>query len=378
MSTTPLSKIPEWLGFVIDVISYVAAAWAVAAAVSWVGLDNWIVALAMGVAAAWLLEWIAPQFRQFFRGIIIAVFEALVELVEFLGTWLREATQQGFKSIVQAIVRVLVLAAFMWIWNLAQGIPAIKALLDLIVDTSAKVIKFVNTTFDGFLKLIDNLRLQVRGWIDNALKGLGDIAQAIRADVLGIVDRLFSGIKAEVQQLRFELIGRLDVLRDVMRAEIEVLGVKVRLLPEEVRTYLLARFFAAQAEHIAQVDAGYGSTAIPPAPPAVARAAPWVVVEIALAEIVADEAGLVPVEGAQEDELEKLFREALNKIPALVRAPYERAVESLLRDFRALPRRVSPYLAGAVEDLRAVLAGRPPVIPDWPAEFRTPPPPPPP
>jgi len=373
MSTTPLSKIPEWIEWVVNVISYVAVAWTVAAAASWIGKDNWIVAIAMGLAAAYLLERIAPQYRQFFRGIIMAVFEALVELVEFLGTWLREAAQQGFSSIVQAIVRVLTLAALMWIWNLAQSIPAIKALIDLIVETSAKVIKFVNTTFDGFLQLIDGLRLQVRGWVDNVLQGLGDLGQALRSDILGIVDRLFSGIKAEVQQLRFELLGRLDVLRDVLRTEVEVLGVKVRLLPEEVRTYLLARFFAAQAEHVAQVDAGYGATALPPPPPSVAGVAPWLVVEVALAEIVADQTGLASVEGAQGDELEQLLREALGKIPALVRGPYERAVNDLLRDYNALARSTSVYATGAIEDLRAVLAGRPPVIPDWPPEFSTPP-----
>jgi len=378
MSTTPLSKIPEWLGFVVDAISYVAVAFIVAQAAAWIGKDNWIVAIALGLAAAWLLERIAPQFRQFLRGIILALFEALVELVEFFATWLREATAQGFRSLVQAVVRVLVLAAFMWIWNLAQGIPAIKALIDLIVDTSAKVIKFVNTTFDGFLKAIDNLRLQVRGWVDNALKGLGDIGKALRADIMGIVDRLFAGIKAEIQQLRFELLARFDILRDVLRAEIEVLGVKVRLLPDEVRTYLLARFFAAQAEHIAQVDRGYAGTPALGPPVAVDAAAPWVVVELALAEIQAEEAGLVPVTGGQEDELERALREELAKIPSPARGPFQKAVDDLLRAWRVLPLTPATYAREVIADLRAVLAGAPPPTVDWPPEFRAPPPLPPP
>lgn len=374
MSTAPLAKVPEWLGFVADVISYVAMAWLFAQAASWLGKDNWIVALGMGIAAAWLLNAIAPQFRQFLKGIVMAIFEAVVELIEFFATWLREAAERGFASILQAIIRILVLAAFMWIWNLAQSIPAIKSLIDLIVDSVGKAIAWVNQLFDSALSFINDLRLQVRTWIDNVLAGLGDIGRAIRDDVMGIVDRLFAGLRAEMQELRFDLLNRLDLVRNVLRLEIEVLGVKIRLIPDEVRTYLLARYFAATAVHYAQVDQGIGDGAQPPVQAVAQSAAPWAVADSAIAEVLLAEAGLAPVEGGQFEDIERELRQALAKIPALARGPFERMLEDMLKPWRALPPSAMRYVLDAEADLRAVLAGRPPVLPDWPPEFRVPPP----
>ena len=343
-------------------------------AAAWLGKDNWIVAIALGIAAAYLLNTIAPQFRLFLRAIIITIFQTIVELIEFIATWLREATERGFQSIIQAIVRILVLAAFMWIWNLAQTIPAIKSLIDLIVESVGKAIKWVNQLFDQALGFIDQLRLQARGWIDNILTSLGDIGQAIRSDILGIVDRLFGGLRSQLQELRFELLSRIDIVRQVLRVEIEVLGVKVRLIPDEVRTYLLQRYFAATAEHYAEVDRSIAASA-PPLVPAVGQsAAPWDVAETAIAEIVLAEAGMAPVSGGQLEDIEADLRQGLARIPALIRGPYERMLENVLADWRKLPPSAMRYVLDAEADLRAVLAGRPPVVPDWPPEFRSPPP----
>jgi len=374
MSTAPLSKLPEWAEFVADVISYVALAFLFAQAAAWLGKDNWIVAIALGIAAAYLVNTIAPQFRLFLRAIIITIFQTIVELIEFIATWLREAAERGFASIIQAIVRVLVLAAFMWVWNLAQTIPAIKSIIDLIVQSVGSAIKWVNQLFDQALGFIDQLRLQARGWIDNILTNLGDIGKALRSDILGIVDRLFGGIRSQLQELRFELLGRIDIVRQVLRVEIEVLGVKVRLIPDEVRTYLLQRYFAATAEHYAEVDRSIAASA-PPLVPAVAQsAAPWDVAETAIAEIALAEAGLAPVSGGQLEDIEADLRQSLARIPFLIRGPYERMLEDVLADWRKLPPTTMRYVLDAEADLRAVLAGRPPVVPDWPAEFRSPPP----
>lgn len=364
-----LAQVPVWVDQLADVFSWVATAWLIAQAASWLGKDNWIVALAMGAAAVALFPNFVEPVRRFLRGIIYEIFAAVAELITFLSQWLQAVAEHFQGNMLRAIIRIVALAAFMWIWTLARTIPVISNLIDLIVETAGKITAWVNQQVDGLVGQVLRLRDQVRAWVDGILAQLGDVGKAVRDDVLGLVNQLFNGVTRELNQLRFELLGRLDVVTAALRFEVEILGQRIRLVPQEVVGFLRERFNAGIRE---QDRALRNALAAAPALPMEA-AAPWVVVEAAIAEVQADILQVTAVAGAQADPLEQELRRLVPQAPAYLRGWLSDQIDEGLTHMARQSATTAALVDQSIKDLRAVLAGKPPAIPDLPRELMPPP-----
>ncbi len=280
-----IGTVRAWVDALAEVFAWVAIGFLIAQAGSWAGKDNFFVAIALGAAAAALFPNFVKPVKDFIKGIFTAVLDAIVDLIEFLGQWLAAVIEHFQGNLLRAIVRIVTVAAFLWIWNLARGIPVIGQLIDLIAETAGKLTAWVNQQVDGLLAALDRLRADVRTQIDAVLAGLGDLGRALREDVLREVDALFGGVRRELAQLRFELLDRVDLVRAALRAEITVLGERIRLVPEEARLYLRDRFAAGAAQVLADQATELSRAGPLPALPVEAAGGAWDVIEAAIAEL---------------------------------------------------------------------------------------------
>lgn len=304
-----LAGVPRWVEWLADVIGWAATFWALVVAAHAFGLDNWLIALALAALLFLFRGQLLNPIQRAVKYIIIEIFKTIIELVEFVITWLRAVAEYFQGNFIRAVLRIIILAAFMWIWNLAQTIPAIKQLLDNIFEVAGKIIKFVNDLFDQILGWIEDLRKRVRDSLDVMLSRLGDLGLAIRGEVLGIVDRLFGGIRGELQELRFKILGEVDLVRKLLGLEVRIMGERFKLIPEEVRKYILTHAGARTAEVIDDFGWALASTGPVPLPPDPRGNAPWDLFDYTVAEIESSRLGnLAPAQVA--------FNEAIADIDA--------------------------------------------------------------
>lgn len=307
-------SLPAWVDQLAHALGTVATAFLIAQAAAWAGLDNWIVAIALGLALVFLFPNFVEPVRRLVRGIFTEVFRTIAELLAFMGAWLQGVLEYFQGNLLRAVIQILIVAAFMWIWNLALGIPVIRQLFTNIVERTAQVIAWVNRLFDQVLGFIDQLRRRLLDTADHLLQQMGVLGTAIRGEVIGIINRLFGGFTREVQQLRFQLVSELDVVRRFLNLQVEVLGQRIRLVPDEVRKTTLQLWASATARFYAEVGEAIQNAGPLPAQPRLAGHLPYEVVNRVLLKLPASPAELpsgVPavveritalLEGASRDE----------------------------------------------------------------------------
>lgn len=289
---THLSEVPGWIDLLTTIITYALVFYGAVVASHWVGKDNFLVAIALLAIAYLLRDYLIEPLRRVVRYILVSLYETVLELVEFFKTWAEGVIQYFQGNFVRAVIRILTLALFMWIWNLALSIPAVKQLFDLIFETVGKVVRFVNDLFDRILGWIADLRKRVVDLTEAFLAKLGDLGQALRGEILGIINQLFAGVSREFQKLRFELLAQVDVTRKLFAIEIEILGVRIKLIPEEVRQYILARMRGAPLAAVNEWgDALLLAGPLPPLPQPEGTA-PWQLLPEIRAEMDRAQAGL--------------------------------------------------------------------------------------
>ncbi len=247
-------QLPGWVQQLAEALATVATAFTVAAAVSWAGLDNWIIAIALGLAAVWLFPRFVEPVKRLLVGVFTEVFRTLFELLAFLDTWLRGVVEYFQGNLIRAITQILIVAAFMWIWNLALGIPVVRQLFTNIVERTARLVAWINQVFDQVLGFIDQLRRRILETTDHLLRQLGLVGQAIRGEVTGLINRLFGGLTREISQLRSQLVVELDVVRRFVDLRVEVLGHRIRLVPEEARRQLFQLWASATTRYYAELS----------------------------------------------------------------------------------------------------------------------------
>lgn len=295
--------LPAWVDQLANTLALVATAFVIAAAASWAGLDNWIVAIALGLAVAWLFPNFVEPVKRLLKGIFVEVFKTLAELLAFVGAWLRGVLEYFQGNLVRAVLQILIVAAFMWIWNLALGIPVIRQLFTNIVERTAQVITYINHLFDQALSFIDQLRRRLIDTAEHLLRQMGILGGAIRGEVVGLINRLFGGFTREIQQLRAQIVTELDVVRRFVDLRVEVLGVRIRLVPEEARKQLWQLWASATARYYAELSQAVENAGPLPSSPSFAGHRPPEVAAELLRKIPASVAELPSSVPAVVDEL---------------------------------------------------------------------------
>ncbi len=267
-------KLPPWVDYISDIIAYVVVFYGLVVAAQAFSLFTIFVGVGLLALTGLLQAVIINPIRSAIRIVFGTIIEIIVEIVQFVAEWLRATIEYFQGNFVKMILRVVILAAFAWIFKEAMKIPAFHDTIEWIGTSIKNVVQFVNNLFDSITKAIEWVRGQIRDVIGNTFSSLGDWGKYLSDALLGQVDRLFTGLERRVQQLRFAILERVDLITAAMSAQITVFGIKVGLLPDEIRVYL-RHFYQAQprqalentAEIVALAGAGLGTGAAELTPP---------------------------------------------------------------------------------------------------------------
>lgn len=181
--------------------------------------------------------------------VIKPLVDTVAELVTFVGQFLAAIAQLFAQDAPRAIFRIVLVAAYLWIFDLAKGIPVIRDILNLILTTAEQVTRFANDLFDQGQRALEALRSDLTGAIGNVFRAWPDLAAALRQDIMFTVDTLIGRLEGELVRARVEVLARVDLVGQLLQARVSVLGQTFAVVPDTVRRYLLQyeRFHGAQA-----------------------------------------------------------------------------------------------------------------------------------
>ncbi len=325
----PLSDLPAWADELATIIAYLVVFYGVVAGLHAVNIKGgWVVALAM-IGVTWMLRsYIVEPIAGLIRQIILAGFHVLLELVEFVSQWLAGIAQYFQGDVVRAITRLLLIGAFLWVFELAQTIPVIRDILDTITETANRLLHWINDSIDGVLRSIRAFRDDVEGRFGQMLDRMGLAGQQLRAELIGHVDSLFGGLIRHVGRVRNQLLARVEVIHNLAHARITLMGQTVAIAPRLVHDRIAEAYTATGLRAAHDTVTAYRALAARYSPEGAQHAAVWEIVDEFRAELAARADGFLPL-----------------------------AVE-YLRDARA--------------DIRAVQAGTPPERDPWPLNLQAP------
>ncbi len=265
---TGASALPEWINWLADVIGWAVVLWGMAAAAQFLGILTFAIALALIGLTFVFRDFLVRPVQDAVRFIFGTIIAVIGDVITFIGAWLEAVAKEFQGNFIRAILRIVILAAFMWVFERARTIPAIKDTIDLIIDTSAKIIKWVNDTIDQFQGRLDELRLDVLKVVDVTRGDQSEFGKAISAFILREVNNLFGGLAGELQKLRFQLLSEFDVRLLAVRAQVTLFGQRLELFPEEVRLYIAGRFrnLLLAAAIAAENDRARRAVEFPPSP----------------------------------------------------------------------------------------------------------------
>src|SRR5258708_4721623 len=243
------ADLPAWAEALANTLAYAVVFYGRTAGLHAVNIKfGWLVAIAL-LGVVWMLRrYLIDPIAALIKAIILTVFHVLVDLVEFLAKWLDGILHYFQGDVLRAIERILITAAFLWVWELALQIPALGQLLEFIVDSAGKITSWVSDGFHFVLGQLHTARLELEQGLADALDSLGEVGQALRRDLLGDLDARFGELIRFVGHERNALLAHVDVVGNVLSAHVNVLGTRLALVPKDVRDHLVAVYSAAGAD----------------------------------------------------------------------------------------------------------------------------------
>ena len=338
---TGLHQIPAWIDGLADAISWLITAWAIMQAGSWVGYDNWMVALAMGAALVTLWPNLVEPFRRFIKSILLEIFQTIIDLVEAIGHFIEAASRYYNGNFARMVIEVILVPVFLRTLSTFQDYPAVKQFADFMLQAIKTARELLQQGLDAARKLVDDTRALLLGKLDDLLAFLPEelgrwrtsieadfnraFTQALnRLDALDSrVDRAVAGLGSFITVTIAGVTTRIDVLEAGLHDRIAALIDDTA--GAVARRYALYRLAHATAETYDETGQALAASGPPGAPPDVEAAAPWAVVAELVVELPAGP-------------------------PAVPSAAYDAVQE-------------------AVSDLRAFLDGAPNPVGPWPSEL---------
>lgn len=303
------------------------------------GLSWWqlqlivVIAGVVGTIAAVAAYVFIPGVRQAVNEVTVAILKVALDaiwfvlkplvdtvagLVEFVGQFIHAVGVLLGGDLPRAIFRIVLIAAYLWVFELAKQIPVIGQIFDTILTTAQQVMKFANDLFDQAQRGLEALRTDLVAGLESVFKSFPELAAALKQDILQTVDSLIGPLESRLQTTRVELLARVDIVRQLLNTKVTVLGQTFSIVPDKVRQYLLSyeTYHGRQALDEVQriVEAGF----LTGAPPSPQEAAPWAAVDQALEDMAAYRQGAA-VDAAQavQDAVDQMRVLARKELPEL-------------------------------------------------------------
>src|SRR3989454_1229891 len=196
-----LSRVPGWIDGLADALSWLITAWAIMQAGSWVGYDNWMVALAMGAALVTLWPNLVEPFRRFIKSILLEIFQTVIDLVEAVGHFIEAAGRYYNGNFARMVIEVILVPIFLRTLSTFQDYPAVKQFADFMLQAIKTARELLQQGIDATRKLVDDTRAFLTGQLDDLL--------AYLPQELG---RWRSSIEADFNRAFNQALNRLDAL----------------------------------------------------------------------------------------------------------------------------------------------------------------------
>ncbi len=322
-------KLAPWIDFLASLVSWVIVFWGFVIIAQSLNFFNWLVVAAF-VALTFVLRGVLINpVKQVVLTIFGAIIQILNDLVNFVVEWFNGILQYFQGDFLRAILQILEVAAFMYLWSFAQRIPVIGNLIKLITQAVGAVVNWINQTFDTVIKFLEFVRKQAEQTIGLLFDSTTSLGKLLAGAFNQQIDRLIGGLEGKLQTLRFELLDKVDIVRQFTQATITVFGFRLQLVPDEVRAYLLNR----------------------------TKANPF----LALSEY------------------GEVYALAPSATPATVPAPFgawdqlREDLQDLVFAFKGLAVEEAATATEFITELQAVQSGTPPSLPDWPPDLFVPP-----
>jgi len=249
-------KVPELIKWtkedverLADILALVTVAWAIAASKTWIGKDNWIVALAMLAAFYFLVVEYNGPLRAFLRRIFYAILETLVELINGLWAWIQQAQEHYGGNFFRMVIDIVLWTLAAWVFPRFFNSPSvklfwdkttqvIKAALEIALDATKFVLKLVQDTQKWVKNAIDELFLKLLELGGFVYEQLGELRQffldylltslkALRREIESDVNAIFAKAEADLLRVQKMLEHRMQEIMEWILQELGAVTVRI-------------------------------------------------------------------------------------------------------------------------------------------------------
>ncbi len=259
-------KLAPWVQFIANIIAYVVVFYGLTVAAHAFNPFNFGVVAALLVLTVILGGVITKPIAGAIMTIFGAIIQILQDLIDFVIQWFNGILQYFQGDFIRAILQILEVAAFMYLWSFAQRIPVIGNLIKLITEAVGTVVNWINQTFDTVIKFLEWVRKQAEDSIGLLFDTTTSLGKLLVQSFDQQIDRVIGGLEGKLNTLRFQLLAQVDILRQFANSTITVFGFRLQLVPDEVRKYLLTygqanpvASFVDTADLIARSGPGFAS-----------------------------------------------------------------------------------------------------------------------
>ncbi len=267
-------KLAPWIDFLASLVSWILVFWGFVILAQALGFFNWLVVAAFIALTFVLRTVLINPVKQVVLTIFGSIIQILNDLINFVVEWFNGILQYFQGDFLRAILQILEVAAFMYLWSFAQRIPVIGNLIKLITQAVGAVVNWINQTFDTVVKFLEWVRKSAEETIGTMFDKTTTLGRLLVNAFDQQIDRIVGGLESKLATLRFELIASVDIVRAFVNTSITVFGFRLQLVPEEVRAYLLkygqanpVATFVNTADLVARAGPGFGTGTLTVFPP---------------------------------------------------------------------------------------------------------------
>lgn len=279
-STASADALPSFANDLANVLSYALVfygmiAGAMAANFKW----GFLVTIALFAIVWYLRDIIISPLQGLIKGVILTVFHVIIEILDFVWEWLKGVVQFFGGDLVRAILQILMVASFLWVWEQASQIPVIGQLFTWIENTASDVLNWVEARISDIQGFFDGIRRGLEADIANLTKGLGNLGQELRGLVDDQINSLFARVHQSITGLRAQVLGQLNFVVAAVNLQAAAFAAAINVSPETARRYLAAYSRAHPHEYVANAAGLWASTAPGALGSSDFQLTPWDVIE---------------------------------------------------------------------------------------------------
>lgn len=269
---TQTALVPEWVERLADTLALIVTAFSIMQAGSWFGKDNFIVAIAIGAAIVFLVGNYNGPLRQFLRAIFIELILTIVTLVEAIGKFFEAASKYYGGNFARMVLELVLVPVALGLVADFLRYPAVRNIVDFLQGVIAEARHLAEQAVAFTQRGVADLRTWLTAQVSDVLAYLPQEFDRFRSQVVGNFSQLFASAERRVTRVEGALETGLAnatafIVQEVagVKIPLQLLGQRVDLMPETVRTYLTGLLADPARAFVASLPPDGPTGPVPPA-----------------------------------------------------------------------------------------------------------------